>query len=138
MKITLSAAAGLALLAASAASPVQAAPPPPPPGAVQITDVQLGPKTANFVVRFTPAPIDATRVYPTYQFSVAPKFCTFSAPAGPGTFPTQSYAGGPYQVSLQCACNRPYYAMVSTAAPDAYTPRSRWVESAKVNMPCTK
>ena len=129
---------GVAVIALLSAAPaMSASAPPPPPSNVQITNAQLGAKTARFTVQFAPARIDATRSYPTYNFSVAPKLCTIDAPSG-GAFKIQSYAGGPYQVNMECTCNRTYTASVATAPPDAYTPRSVWVNSPAVTVACQK
>lgn len=128
-------AAAAALLGAAPA--IAASPPPPPPSQVQIVNVQSGARTARFTVRFAPARIDATRVYPTYNFSVAPKLCMIEAPSG-GAFRIQSYAGGPYQVTMECTCDRSYTASVATAPPDAYTPRSAWANSAALTVACQK
>lgn len=130
-------AGALATALLGAAPAISAPAPPPSPTNVQITNVQLGEKTARFTVQFSPARIDATRVYPTYNFSVAPKLCTIDAPSG-GAFKIRSYASGPYQVNMECTCNRSYTASVATAPPDAYTPRSVWVNSPAVTVACRK
>ena len=120
---------------------ISASAPPPPPGSVAISNVSSDTKRSRFTIEWTPALQQSKAPYLTYQFATAPKYgCKYTgAPAGPGNFPTATYAAtGPFKVSVECNCGYRYTGMVATAPPDAYTGRSKWINSPAVATMCEK
>jgi hypothetical protein len=107
--------------------------PPPPPTDVVVSDItSLTYKRGSFILEFTPV-----AGHTKYQFSVAPKYCSFkNTTNGTGNFPTAVFTAPPYRVLVECNCKTTYTVAVATAPPDAYTTRSTWVKSLPFPIAC--
>lgn len=119
------------------------APPPTNLHVVEITPGRAG-RTASqrargsFVVQWDPARIDAKTPFPTYLFSIRPKFCNFVSTARAGQFQQASFTAPPYQVKIQCDCNRSYIATIATVSVVAGVKNSMWTDAPMAAIPCEK
>lgn len=132
---------GLTLLAPLAFAAVR----PPPPTNVQVTAVQgIDKNFGSFILQWSPA-IDAAtgKPYVKYGLSAGCKYegmdaGTTAGPTGVSGLWQAQVTGTGYRVKVTCSCAvAPYrYNAISTDGPDAYTPRSIWVNTEKFLIPC--
>lgn len=117
---------------------------PPPPTNVKVTAVEgIDKALGAFILEWTPA-LDASGTpYKKYGLSAGCKYegidpGTTAGPTGISGLWQAQVTGTGFRVKVTCSCVvAPYRSnAISTDGPDAYTPRSAWVNTQKFLVPC--